>query len=89
MTTQREFLHKLVAMFDEVGIAYMIAGSLGSSFYGRPRATQDVDIVIAPSEDRFARLIALFEQQGYYVNRNAARDALRQRGMFNIIDIAA
>jgi len=89
MTTQRDFLHKLMALLEKVGIPYMIAGSLGSSFYGRPRATQDVDVVIAPSEDQLERLIALLDQKGYYVSQDAARDALRQRTMFNIIDIAA
>jgi len=89
MTTQRDFLHKLMALLEKVGIPYMIAGSLGSSFYGRPRATQDVDVVIAPSEDQLERLIALLDQKGYYVSQGAARDALRQRTMFNIIDIAA
>ena len=35
------------------------------------------------------RLVALLDQEGYYVSRDAARDALRQRTMFNVIDIAA
>jgi hypothetical protein len=89
MTTQKDFLHKLIALLEEVGIPYMIAGSLGSSFYGRPRATQDVDVVIDPSEDQLERLVALLDQEGYYVSRGAARDALRQRTMFNVIDIGA
>lgn len=89
MTTQRDFLHKLIALLDEVGISYMIAGSLGSSFYGRPRATQDVDLVIAPSQNQIERLIASLDQAGYYVSKDAARDAVRHRTMFNVIDIGA
>lgn len=89
MTTQREFLDKLITLLEKVGIPYMIAGSLGSSFYGWPRATQDVDVVIAPSEDQLERLIALLDQEGYYVSQDAARDALRRRTTFNVIDIAA
>jgi len=89
MTSQRDFLHKLVALLEKVGIPYMIAGSLGSSFYGRPRATQDVDVVMDPSEDQFDRLIALLDRKGYYVSQDAARDALRQRTMFNVVDIGA
>lgn len=89
MTTQRAFLRKLVSLIEKVGIPYMIAGSLGSSFYGRPRATQDVDVVIDPSEEHFERFIALLDQEGYYISRDAARDALHQRTMFNVIDVAA
>jgi len=89
MTTQRDFLHKLVLLLDEAGIPYMIAGSLGSSFHGRPRATQDVDVVIDPAEEHFERFIALLDQAGYYVSPDAARDALSRHTMFNVIDVAA
>lgn len=89
MTTQKDFLHKLITLLEEVGIPYMIAGSLGSSFYGQPRATQDVDVVIDPSGDQLERLIALLDQRDCYVSRDAARDALRRRAMFNVIDTEA
>jgi hypothetical protein len=89
MTTQRDFLHKLILLLDKAGIPHMIAGSLGSSFHGRPRATQDVDVVIDPSKEHFERFIALLNQEGYYVSPDAARDALRRRTMFNVIDVAA
>ncbi len=89
MTTQRDFLHKLVSLLEEAGIPYMVAGSLGSSFYGRPRATQDVDIVIALSLDQIDRFIALLGREEYYVSEQAARDAVKHRTMFNIIDIEA
>jgi len=89
MTTQRDFLHRLIVLLDEIDIPYMVAGSMGSSFYGRPRATQDADVVIAPSEDQLERLVVSLGTGGYYVSPDAARDALRRRAMFNVIDIEA
>ncbi len=65
----------------------MVAGSMGSSLHGRPRATQDADVVIDPTEDQLASFLALLEQD-YYVSRDAALDAFRRRTMFNIIDLA-
>ncbi len=87
MTSQREFLAHLVGLLDEAGIPYMVAGSMGSSIHGRPRATQDADMVIDPMEDQFVSFLALLEQD-YYVSRDAAFDAFRRRGMFNVIDVA-
>lgn len=87
MTTQREFLERLVRLLDQAGIPYMVAGSLGSSFHGRPRATQDADVVIDPTEDQLGSFLALLGQD-YYVSRDAALDAFRHRSMFNIIDLA-
>ena len=30
------------------GIPYMVTGSVASSYYGEPRATRDLDVVIEP-----------------------------------------
>jgi hypothetical protein len=87
MTSQREFLAHLIGLLDKAGIPYMVAGSMGSSIHGRPRATQDADVVIDPTEDRLVSFLALLEQD-YYARRDAAFDAFCRRGMFNIIDVA-
>jgi len=86
MIAQREFIKRLIALLDKAGIPYMVAGSVGSSFHGRPRATQDTDVVIDPTEDQFSSFLALMEQ-GYYVSLDAALDALRRRTMFNVVDL--
>jgi hypothetical protein len=87
MISQREFLAHLVELLDEAGIPYMVAGSMGSSVHGRPRATQDADVVIDPAENQLVSFLALLEQR-YYVSRDAAFDAFHRRGMFNVIDVA-
>lgn len=86
MTTQREFLARLIAILDKAGIPYMVAGSMGSSIHGRPRATQDADVVINPTQEQLESFVALLGQ-GYYVSREAAFEALHHRTMFNIIDM--
>jgi hypothetical protein len=86
MTTQQEFLGRLVRFLEEAGIPYMMVGSVGSSLHGRPRATQDADVVIDPTEEQLKTLLALLEH-GHYVSRDAAFDALRRRTMFNIVDL--
>jgi hypothetical protein len=87
MTTQKEFLDRLIGLLDQAGIPYMVAGSMGSSLHGRPRATQDTDVVIDPTEDQLGSFLALLEQS-YYVSREAALEAFRRRTMFNVIDLA-
>ena len=87
MTTQREFLERLVRLLDQAQIPYMVAGSMGSSVHGRPRATQDADVVIDPTEDQLGSFLALLGQD-YYVSRDTALDAFHRRTMFNIVDLA-
>jgi len=86
MTEQREFLGRVVDLLGKAGIPYMLAGSLGSSFHGRPRATNDVDMVIAPTESQLGRFL---EDIGpdYYVSKEAGWAAFHRQSAFNIIDI--
>jgi hypothetical protein len=86
MSEQREFLGRLVDLLSKAGIPYMLAGSLSSSFHGRPRATNDVDMVIAPAESQFGRFLDDLGP-GYYVSREAAWAAFHRKSEFNIIDI--
>jgi len=86
MITEHEFLVRLVRLLDEAGIPYMATGSTSSGIHGHPRATQDTDIVIDPSEDQLESFLILLGQD-YYVSRDAALDALSRRAMFNIIHL--
>ena len=86
MTDQKDFLKRLLDALENAGIAYMLSGSLGSSFHGRPRATNDVDIVIAPSQTQLATFLKSLGKQ-YYVSADAARDAFEHNAMFNVIDV--
>ena len=86
MTSQEDFLGRLIKKLDEQNIPYMLSGSVSSSLHGQPRATNDTDIVIAPAEEQ---LIAFLKSLGddYYVNPDAAHDALKSNSVFNVIDI--
>lgn len=64
----------------------MITGSTASSFYGEPRATQDIDIVIDPEPDQLSVFLGELKE-GFYVSAEEASEALRLRGMFNVIDL--
>lgn len=86
MTEQNDFLKRLIDALNDAGVPYMLSGSICSSFHGRPRATNDVDIVIAPNEtqlERFAQSLG----NDYYVSLDAVRDAFKRNSMFNVIDI--
>jgi hypothetical protein len=66
----------------------MLTGSFASSYHGSPRATQDIDIVIAPTADQIRALVQLLPDTEYYVDETAALDALNRQGQFNVLDYA-
>ena len=83
--SQKAFLFRLVTKLEEAGIPYMISGSLGSSLHGEPRATNDIDLIIAPTSDQLKTFVHSLSR-GYYVSPETAQEALRNRSMFNIVD---
>jgi len=87
VSSQGDLLKRVTAALDGVGIAYMVAGSIGSSFHGHPRATNDLDIVISPSEEQLDGFVESLGED-YYISARAAKDAFNHKSMFNIIDNA-
>lgn len=85
MIEQKKSLEKLISIIESTGISYAVCGSLSSGFHGQPRATNDADIIIAPTRDQLAMLLKSLEA-GYYVSSEAAFEAMKIRSMFNVID---
>jgi hypothetical protein len=82
--TQDEFLLQMAQLVELAGIPFMVVGSHSSAFHGHPRTTNDVDIVVDPTSEQLDHFLARLGED-YYVSREAAHEALRNRSMFNII----
>ncbi len=84
MNEELEVLKTVTQALHNAGIAYMITGSVAMNYYAFPRMTRDIDIVIELQDDDTATLVNLFEDD-FYVFQDSIEEALRNRGMFNII----
>ncbi len=81
-------LKRIAAALDEVGIPFMVAGSFATKAHGVPCAMQDLDVVVDPEPAQLEALLAALPRDAYHVDVDAARDALRERSIFNIVDLA-
>lgn len=82
-----DLLHRVTTALDAHGIPYMLTGSVASSMYGIPRATNDIDIVVSPTRDQLLSVVSLFQRVGLTVASQTAMDALRNRTQFNVVDM--
>lgn len=89
MTVEEEVIARVVRHLDALGIPYMITGSVASSFHGKPRTTHDADIVIDPDREGLERLVHELSAADFYADPKSAREALRRRRQFNVIDTAS
>ena len=80
----RIFTRKL----EELQLRYAVTGSLAAIYYGEPRMTNDVDIVLLLGRDDVARLENAFPAKEFYrpprevIEMERSRE---QRGHFNLI----
>ncbi|HUG89281.1 MAG TPA: hypothetical protein VML55_00505 [Planctomycetaceae bacterium] len=82
---QDELALYVIERLGEVGIAYMVVGSYASNMYGEPRATNDIDIVVAARFPQIEQLAARLDDDKY-LSLQAARDALLNQSLFSVID---
>lgn len=74
----------VVAACEAVGIAYVLGGSMASTFHGLARFTADADLSVEPFPGREADFASSFGED-YYVSVDAIRQAIRDRSSFNVI----
>jgi hypothetical protein len=63
----------------------MLSGSVAMSLYTQPRFTRDYDFVVHLKNEHIPLLLNSFGQ-GYYINDESVKEAIKNRTMFNIID---
>lgn len=66
----------------------MVTGSFASAAHGRARATYDIDIVIAPTDEQLRALVRQSPEDRYYADEEDAFESMRARSQFNVIDFA-
>jgi hypothetical protein len=77
----------VVRVFNTLGIAHTIGGSIASSFAGEPRSTVDIDVVAAIGESQVPAFVAALSRD-FYVDDASIRRAIRERASANLIHYA-
>lgn len=86
---QPELLRRLAAVLDQLGLPYLITGSVATIYWGEPRLTIDIDVVVELTLDALPRLLRQFPAPEFYVSDEAAEEAVRRQRQFNVIHPAS
>jgi hypothetical protein len=84
VSEELEVLKTVGRRLDTLGIPYMITGSMAVNYYAVPRMTRDIDVVVELAGDDAERFCEAFGDD-FYVDRDAVRRAIEERGLFNVI----
>lgn len=77
----------VVAALEQIGVRYLLGGSLASSLHGIPRATNDVDMVAELGNEHVDPLVEVLSSE-FYIDGDMIKEAIRRRASFNIIHLA-
>lgn len=72
----------------QIGVRYLVSGSVAAMLYGEPRLTHDIDFVVFLRAEEVAQLPKIFPPPEFYVppaSVIAAEMARERRGHFNVI----
>ena len=61
-----DFIEVFVSPLEELGVEYMITGSIAAIFYGEPRLTHDIDLVVILRQSHIESLCDRFSINEYY-----------------------
>ena len=85
MRTEQAFLVDVLERLNQIGVSYMLTGSMASNYWGTPRTTHDLDFVIQLPREQVDLFVDAF-QQGLFIQRESVRDSFRPPRQFNVID---
>jgi hypothetical protein len=84
-----DLLRYVTSEIEGLGLRYFVTGSVATIFYGEPRFTNDIDIVVDLPLERVSEFCQKFPDPEFYADEEAAREAVRRRRQFNIIHPAS
>jgi hypothetical protein len=85
--SQPELVKKIVHVLNEVGVDYMLTGSVASSMQGEPRSSHDIDIVVKLLPIQVKKLVAALPEDEFYISEEAVSEAVKRLSMFNILPL--
>ena len=73
------------ARIEELGLRYLVTGATATIFYGEPRFTNDIDVVVDLPGQRIGEFCRRFPPEESYLSEEAGQQAVPHKGQFSII----
>lgn len=84
MLEELKVLKTVSERLEAAHIPFMLTGSFAMAYYGQPRMTRDLDLVVSMVEDGIDGIVTLLSPD-FYVDEDDVRSAIRSQGLFNLM----
>lgn len=75
---------QVTAVLEELGVPYVIGGSLASTLHGMIRTTQDSDIITGMRPEHISSFVSSLQNE-FFIDEEMITDAIQHNSSFNII----
>jgi hypothetical protein len=86
---QSDLLRHFTEILERLGLRYFVTGSVATTFFGEPRFTNDIDLVVDLPANRISDFCADFPADDFYVSEESVQRAFSRKGQFNVIHPAS
>ncbi len=86
LTEPIQITKQITKVLDDLGIPYLVGGSLASSLHGIPRSTHDVDIIANIRQLHILPMVTKLEAD-FYIDEEMIRNAILHNASFNVIHL--
>lgn len=83
-----DLIELFVQPLNQLGVRYLVSGSVAAMLYGEPRVTHDIDLIVFLRSNDLARLPEVYPAPAFYLppaDVIAIEVAREHRGHFNVI----
>jgi len=87
MLEELEVLKIVSERLEAAHLPFMLTGSFAMAYYGKPRMTRDLDIVVSLGENDVSGLVAKLSQD-FYIDPDSVRSAVVSQRLFNLMHFA-
>jgi hypothetical protein len=84
MLEELEVLKTISQRLEAAHIPFMLTGSFAMAYYGQPRMTRDLDLVVSMAEEDVQGIVALLSPD-FYIDPDDVRSAIRSEQPFNLM----
>lgn len=86
-TDQQELLVTITDFLNKNHVPYMVTGAWSVIYYGRPRASHDIDFVVEIEPNRIKEIISILKKlsKDFQFQEYAVEQAIKNKRMFNVV----
>lgn len=87
--TQTTLLKKISSFLEANKIPYMITGAWSIIYYGRPRASHDIDFVVELHKEDLSKIVKVFDKlpEDFLIQVDNILEAVDQKSMFQVLHL--